>query len=74
VQAALDAAGIEYEIVHHPAFPRTARTAYIALTGHKTLPALELEDGTIIHRESKELVRMIETGELERERRSAGLR
>jgi glutathione S-transferase len=64
VQTALDAAGVEYEVVRHPAFPRTARTEYIALTGCKTLPALELEDGTIVHEESRELVRMIEAGEL----------
>ena len=63
VQKALDDAGVEYEVVKHPAFPRSKRTEYIALTGQKLFPAIQREDGTIVRRESKELVEMIKSGE-----------
>ena len=63
VQKALDDAGIEYEVVKHPA-SRNKRTEYIELTGQKALPAIELEDGTVIRRESKELAEMIRSGQL----------
>jgi Glutathione S-transferase, N-terminal domain len=66
VQKALDDAGVEYTIVMHPGFRRSKRTEYIALTGQKLLPALQLEDGTIIRRESKELVQLISSGELDK--------
>lgn len=57
VQKALDEAGVEYEVVKHPAFPRSKRTAYIELIkgGENALPAIELEDGTLIREESKDL-------------------
>jgi hypothetical protein len=37
----------------------------MALTGQKLLPAIQLEDGTVIRRESKELIAMIKSGQLE---------
>lgn len=56
VQKALDDAGVDYEIVKHPSFRRSKRTAYIELTGGDSkLPAIELEDGTVIREESKDL-------------------
>jgi glutathione S-transferase len=64
VQKALDEAGVTYEVVKHPAFPRGKRTEYAALTGQQLLPAIQLEDGTVIRRESKELGQMIAAGEL----------
>jgi glutathione S-transferase len=64
VQKALDDAGIDYEVVKHPAFPRGRRTEYEALTGQRVLPAVELDDGTVVRRESKELVEMIASGRL----------
>lgn len=64
VQKALDESGIEYELVKHPTFPRSRRTEYIELTGQKLLPAIELENGTVI-RESKTLVEMIKAGQLQ---------
>jgi hypothetical protein len=64
VQEALEEAGIDYTVVKHPSFPRTARTEYIKLTGTKMLPAIELEDGTIVHEDSKELVELIKSGQL----------
>jgi glutaredoxin len=64
VQKALDERGVDYEVVKHPAFPRSKRTEYAKLAGTNVLPAIELEDGTIVRRESKELVAMIRAGEL----------
>ena len=63
VQKALDEAGIEYEVVKHPV-ARSKRTEYVELTGQKLYPAIELEDGTVIRRESKEMVEMISSGQL----------
>jgi glutathione S-transferase len=63
VQKALDEAGVDYVVVKHPV-SRSKRTAYIELTGQKLLPAIELEDGTVIRHESKELAEMIRSGKL----------
>jgi hypothetical protein len=71
VQQALDEAGIEYELVTHPAFPRGRRKDYIELTGgEKLFPAIQLEDGTVIREESKDLVARVKEGRLVQE--SAG--
>jgi glutathione S-transferase len=63
VQKALDEAGIDYEVVKHPN-RRGKRTEYIELTGQEVLPAIELEDGTVIREESSELVERIKSGSL----------
>jgi len=65
VQKALEEARVDYELVKHPGFPRGRREEYIALTGQKLLPAIELEDGTVIRREAKELVEMVRNGQLQ---------
>ena len=63
VQKALDEKGIEYEVVKHS--PRRGkRDEYVQLTGQKLLPAIELEDGTIIREESKDLAARIREGRL----------
>jgi glutathione S-transferase len=64
VQKALDEAGIAYEVVQHPAFPRSKRTALRERTGQQLLPAIELEDGTIVREESKDLAARIREGRL----------
>jgi Glutathione S-transferase, N-terminal domain len=64
VQKALDDAGVEYEIVKHAPFRRSKRTEYIELTGQDRLPAIELEDGTVIREESKDLAARIREGRL----------
>jgi glutaredoxin len=65
VQKALDEAGVEYEVVKHPPFRRSKRTAYIELTGGESaLPAIELEDGTVIREESKDLAARVREGRL----------
>ncbi|HMJ03110.1 MAG TPA: glutathione S-transferase N-terminal domain-containing protein [Conexibacter sp.] len=64
VQHALDEAGIEYEVVKHPPFPRSRRKELEAKTGQRTLPALEFEDGTTLREESKDLIARIRAGKL----------
>jgi len=64
VQKALDDAGIEYEAVKHPAFPRGRRREYIALTGQQHLPAIEFEDGRVLNDGSDALVERIRGGHL----------
>jgi glutathione S-transferase len=63
VQQALDEAGIEYELVKQPALRRN-RNEYEQLTGYRVLPAIELEDGTIVREESDLLVARIRDGRL----------
>lgn len=64
VEKALQEAGIEYERVLHPAFPRGRRKAYIAKAGTALLPAIELEDGTVVREESRDLAARIRAGRL----------
>jgi len=64
VQKALDEQGIEYEVVRHPAFPRGRRKDYIALTGQKLFPAIELEDGRVVREDSSDLAERIREGRL----------
>jgi glutathione S-transferase len=64
VQHALDEAGISYELVTHPAFPRSRRRELEALTGQRTLPVVELADGTFVREDSRALAaRIRERGE-----------
>jgi glutathione S-transferase len=63
VQKALDHKGVDYEVVKHPVL-RRRRKEYIALTGQKLFPAIELEDGRVIREESKDLVARIREGRL----------
>lgn len=65
VQKALDDAAVPYEVVKHPALPRSRRKDYIALTGQKLFPAIQLEDGTVIREQSKDLVERIREGRLQ---------
>ncbi len=64
VQKALDEAGVEYELVKHPAM-RGRRTDLIQQTGQKLLPAVELADGTVIREESSQLAARIREGWLD---------
>lgn len=64
VQKALNEAGVEYEVVKHPVFPRSRRKDYIALTGQNLFPAIQLEDGTVIREESKDMIARINAGNL----------
>lgn len=62
VQKALDDAGVEYEVVKHPPFPRSRRKELIEKSGQNVLPAIELEDGRIVREESKELAARVRAG------------
>jgi len=64
VQKALDDAGVEYEVVKHPAL-RGNRDEFEQLTGQRMLPAIEFEDGTILREESKDLKKRIAEGRLQ---------
>ncbi|MDQ6841276.1 MAG: hypothetical protein M3025_02485 [Actinomycetota bacterium] len=61
---ALDEAGVDYDVVLHPAFPRGRRQDYIELSGQKLLPAIEFEDGTVLRDESKRLAARIREGRM----------
>jgi glutathione S-transferase len=64
VQRALDEAGIPYELVTHPTFPRSRRRELEALTGQRMLPVVELADGTFVREDSRVLAaRIRERGE-----------
>ncbi|HXE46337.1 MAG TPA: glutathione S-transferase N-terminal domain-containing protein [Conexibacter sp.] len=63
VQKALDEAGVEYELVQHP--PRRGkRDALEAKSGQRKLPVIELDDGTTIREESKDLAARVRAGAL----------
>jgi hypothetical protein len=49
----------------HPWRPRRRRTELTAKTGQKLLPAIELEDGTVVREQSKEMVARIRDGRLQ---------
>lgn len=63
VQKALEQQGIDYEVVKH-LVRRGRRTDYVALTGQKLFPAIELEDGRVIREQSKDLAARIREGRL----------
>jgi len=63
VQKALDQAGVDYELVKEPAFRRN-RADWEKQSGQRLLPAIELEDGTILREESKDLIARIREGRL----------
>ena len=64
VMHALDEAGIPYQQVKHPSFPRGRRNELQEITGQRVLPVIELDDGTIIRQESKDMIAMIRRGEI----------
>jgi glutathione S-transferase len=64
VQKALDAKGVEYEIVVEPTFPRGRRKDVIEHTGQHFLPALELEDGSWYREDSHAMAAAIRAGRI----------
>jgi len=63
VQSALDAAGIEYEVVKGPV-SRSKRDQLVALSGQKLYPVIEFEDGRVYREQSKSMAARIRAGEL----------
>jgi hypothetical protein len=72
VQKALDAEGIEYEVVPSPWPSRKKRTAVIENTGQALYPAIEFENGTWYRDQSKEMVKTIREGRLMEKQGPAG--
>ena len=64
MRSALDHANVDYELVTHPLYPRSKRTALIELTGQDRLPVIQFDDGTVLREESKALVERIRTAAL----------
>jgi glutathione S-transferase len=62
-QKAMDDAGVDYELVLHPWFPRGKRTQIIELTGQNKLPVVEFEDGSFLQ-ESKVIAERAKSGTL----------
>jgi hypothetical protein len=68
VQKALDEAGIEYEIVAAPTYPRRRRTEVITHTGEHFLPAIEFADGTWYREDSRKMAAEIRARRLDEHR------
>jgi hypothetical protein len=65
VQKELDAAGVEYEQIKHPTYPRGRRKDVEKLSGQLILPVIEFEDGRVLREETKDLVARIKAGKLQ---------
>ena len=63
VQSALDAQGIEYEIVKGPV-SRKKRNDLERLSGQRLYPVIEFEDGTVYREQSKNMRARILAGNL----------
>ena len=63
VQKALDEAGIECEVVKGP-WPRGKRADIERLSGQKSYPVIQLEDGTVYREESAVMAARIRAGKL----------
>src|SRR5262245_13324599 len=70
VQSALDAKGIEYEVVKEP-LGKSKRDDLEKLSGQRQCPVIEFEDGTVYREESKEMAATIEAGKLDEKRGAA---
>ena len=63
VQSALDAQGLEYEIVKGP-LSKGKRNDVERLSGQRSYPVIEFEDGTVYREESKDMRARIVAGGL----------
>jgi hypothetical protein len=72
VRSALDAQGIEYELVKGPV-SRGTRNDLEALSGQRLYPVIQFEDGTVYREQSKDMAARIRAGTLlEAPRREPG--
>jgi hypothetical protein len=62
VQSALDAAGVNYEIVKEKYLGPREET--VGRTGEKRFPWIEFEDGSVYREESKDMAARIREGKL----------
>jgi Glutathione S-transferase, N-terminal domain len=63
VQSALDAAGVDYQVVPGPV-RRGKRDELVRLSGQAHYPVIEFEDGTIYREESSAMAERIRAGKL----------
>lgn len=63
VQRALDEQGIEYEVVTGP-LRRGKRDDIDRLSGQRSYPVIEFEDGSVYREESADMAKRIEAGKL----------
>jgi glutaredoxin len=70
VQKALDDAGVQYEVVKGP-LRKSKRDDLEKLSGQRSYPVIEFEDGSAYREESKDMAETIKAGKLD-EKRGAG--
>jgi glutathione S-transferase len=63
VQSALNAEGIEYEIVKGP-LRRSKRDDLERLSGQRQYPVIQFQDGSVYREESKQMAERIRSGKL----------
>ena len=71
VWKALDEKGIEYELVKNPGLPKGRRKELERISGQRTLPVIEFEDGSTYREESKDMAATIREGRLFAKARAA---
>lgn len=71
VQKALDEAGVEYEVVQGPT-RHGKRDELEQLSGQRTYPVIEFEDGSVYREQSKAMAERIKAGRLDERRGAAG--
>src|SRR2546423_14439590 len=69
VQKALDAEGIDYEVVKEPWWGE--RENVVRLSGQRKYPVIEFEDGSVYREESKDMAQSIRNGTLRERQGSA---
>ena len=63
VQRALNEQGIEYDVVKH-GYGKGGRPEVVDLSGQKSLPVIELPDGTVYREESDAMAARVRSGSL----------
>ena len=69
VQSALDAQGVEYEVVKGP-LRRGKRDGIEQMSGQRAYPVIQFEDGSVYREESKDMAATIRAGKLDEKRAS----
>jgi glutaredoxin len=67
VQSALDEQGIEYEVVKGP-WMRGKRDEVEKISGQRSYPVIQFEDGSVYREESKQMAETIRAGKLDEKR------
>jgi glutaredoxin len=67
VQSALDEQGVEYEVVKGP-WMRGKRDEVEKISGQRSYPVIQFEDGSVYREESKQMAETIRAGKLDEKR------